>query len=319
MDEEIKNSENKAPRNSWKITAFVLIGLVILLSVFMFTGVLTGNVISENSAAETLVDYLNSVTDGGISLLSSEDIGNLYMVTVSYNGQNIPVYITKDGKYFVQGITQIMEEPEEEEIPTEVPKSDKPVVEAFIFSYCPYGLQFEKALVPVYNLLKDKVDFNIVAIGAMHGEFEKKETLRQISIEQLYGKDKLFEYLNEFNTNTNIGSCNGDDECLDKYLPAIYTKLQIDKVKIENYMKTSAEAIYNEQMARAESLGISGSPTFVINDVKVQVSRNPDAIKEAVCSAFNISPDECLQELSTSSASAGFGASSGSSGSSATC
>ena len=196
--------------------------------------------------------------------------------------------------------------------PTDVPKTDKPKVQAFIFSYCPYGLQFEKALFPVYDLLKTKADINIVAIGAMHGEFEKTETLRQISIEKLYSRDKLFAYLKEFDSSTDIGGCSGDDTCLNKYLPAIYTKLGIDKTKVENYMKTSAPALYDAQGTEASSLGISGSPTFVINGVQVSVSRTPDAIKQAVCNAFTTAPAECSKNLSTASASAGFGASAGS-------
>jgi hypothetical protein len=170
-------------------------------------------------------------------------------------------------------------------------------------------LQFEKALFPVYDLLKNKADINIVFIGAMHGDFEKVESLRQISILKLYSKDKLFAYLKEFDVNTNIGSCSGDAACLDKYLPAIYTKLGIDKAKVEAYMKTNAEQIYNDNMARAKSLGISGSPTFVVNGVQSQVSRTPNSIEAAVCSAFNTSPAECSTQLSTSAASAGFGAS----------
>ena len=191
--------------------------------------------------------------------------------------------------------------------PKGVIKSDKPIVETFVFSYCPYGLQFEKALFPAYDLLKDKADFRIVAIGAMHGEFEKTESLRQISIENIYGKDKLFSYLKEFDINGDIGSCSGDESCLNNYLPDVYKKLSIDKTKIENYMKTNAEKIYNEQNARANSLGVGGSPTFIINGAQVQVSRTAESIKEAVCNAFNTKPEECSQSLSTQSANPGFG------------
>ncbi len=309
---EPENLEASTWKNPWKIIAVILgIGVIILL-ILMFRGGITGNVISESSASDKIVEYLNSRTGGGVAFVSVEDAGgSLYEVTVSYKGDEIPVYVTKDGKYFVQGAIPIAADAtggtDSETQQQEVPKSDKPKVEAFIFSYCPYGLQFEKALFPVYDLLKSKAGIDIVAIGAMHGEFEKQESLRQISIEQLYGRDKLFAYLKEFDTNTNIGSCSGDDACLSKYLPAIYTKLGIDKTKIENYMKTNALAIYDEQNARASELGISGSPTFVINDVQVQVGRTPDAIKQAICSAFNTAPSECQQTLSTQSTSAGFG------------
>lgn len=321
-DNNVFKAKEKISGNPWIAVSIVLGIAVIILLFLVLRGGITGNVISGDNAGTTIIEYLNEKTGGGVEYVSNEDIGSLYKIMVSYQGQEIPVYTTKDGKYFVQGAIPMTGEAidnpaTDAETPTEVTKSDKPKVEAFIFSYCPYGLQFEKALSSVYDLLKNNADINIVAIGAMHGEYEKIETLRQISIEQLYGKDKLFAYLKEFNANTNIGSCSGDDACLNKYLPAIYTKLGIDKTKVENYMKADALTIYDEQNARANELGISGSPTFVINDAKVQVGRTPDAIKQAVCDAFNTAPSECSQTLSTASPSAGFGASAGSAGSSA--
>ena len=307
----------------WRISAIIFAILFLISIVLFIRGPLTGNVISGSSAGEKLVTYLNTIADGEVTYVNSTDLGNIYEITVLYQAQNIPVYVTKDGKYFVQAVKDISTTPSItgnaiEDTATEVPKTSKPVVQAFIFSYCPYGLQFEKALLPVYDLLKSKADINIVAIGAMHGEFEKTESLRQISIEQLYGRDKLFAYLKEFDTNTNIGSCSGDATCLNKYLPAIYTKLGIDKTKVENYMASSALTFYNQQTALASSLGIGGSPTFVINGVESQVSRTPESIKQAVCSAFTTAPAECSQTLSTASASAGFGSSAGSS-TGATC
>lgn len=325
MAEEIESVEKenkgnlteKLRENPWIVSTLIFAIASIVLLILTLSPGITGNVVAGGDAGTNLVDYLNNQVGGGVEYVSYQDLGNIYQVTVNYNGNDIPVYITKDGKYFVQGATPITgaaTQTNTTQTQTEVVKSDKPVAEAFVFSYCPYGLQFEKALIPVYNILKDKADIKIVAIGAMHGEFEKVESLRQISIEQLYGTDKLFAYLEEFDNNVNIGSCSGDSACLDKYLPAIYTKLGIDKTKVNNYMETNAQKIYDEQGARASSLGISGSPTFVINDVDVSVSRTPEAIKEAICSAFNTEPEECSQILSSDSTSAGFGSSASTAG-----
>ncbi len=317
---EIEKEEHKIVKsmrnNPWIAISTVLGILIIVLLIMAFKGGLTKNVISADEAGKGLVQFLNQKSNGGVEYISYEDKGDLYQVKVKYQGQEMPVYITKDGKYFVQGATPLTDEPVMQKNVANpnantnaqnAPKSDKPIVEAFIFSYCPYGLQFEKALFPVYDLLKNKADFRIVAIGAMHGEYERIETLRQISIEQLYNKDKLFAYLKEFNANTDLGACSGDESCLNKYLPSIYKKLSIDQTKIENYMKTDAPKIYNEQNARANELEIGGSPTFVINNVQVQVNRSPDAIKKAVCDSFTTPPEECSKTLSTSSANPGFG------------
>jgi len=102
-DIKIDNS-NKKIKNPWMLVSIVL-GIALAISlVFVFRGGMTGNVISENEAGKSLVSYLNAQTGGGVEYISSKDIGNLYETTVSYQGQNIPVYITKDGEYFVQNI-----------------------------------------------------------------------------------------------------------------------------------------------------------------------------------------------------------------------
>jgi len=312
---------DRAKQNPWKITSLVF-GLACLILLFLaLSPAITGNVIGGKTAGDSLVDYLNSRTGGGVEYVSYEDLGNIYQVTVKYKGQEIPVYVTKDGKYFVSGVQPITgqavnqnEQPESQE----VPKSDKPKVEAFVFSYCPYGLQFEKALLPVYKLLKDKADIEIVAIGAMHGEYEKLESLRQICIEKEYGKDKLWDYLEKFMGNKEIGDCRGDVDCSTPLIEKIMSQLGIDKEKINSCMESDAETIYKSQNSRASELGISGSPTFVINGVKVSVARNPEAIKEAICNAFNTEPKECSQTLSKENASPWFGYST-SAGSSGQC
>ena len=316
--ESEKDGKAKINNTMVYLLAAVLIALIIFIAVDKL-----GGSVSSSEMKNRAEGFINTqlIPEGGVSVDSLKKESGIYVAEVTYQGQSIPLYFTTDGKFISPG------KPLYDLTSTNQPvmgnnaansntnanapqgdiKSDKPVAEAFIFSYCPYGLQFEKALFPAYDLLKNKVDFRIVAIGAMHGEFEKVETLRQISIEKLYEKDKLFSYLKEFNMNTNMGNCRGDDSCLNKYLPSIYAKIGADKTKIENYMKSDAEKIYNEQNARANSLGIGGSPTFVINGVQVQVNRDANSIKEAICKAFNTAPSECLQMLSTQSASPGFG------------
>ena len=195
-----------------------------------------------------------------------------------------------------------------QDIPQTIVKSDKPVVEPFVFSYCPYGLQFEKALSPVYDLLKDKTDIRVVFIGAMHGEYEKIESYRQICIQKIYDKDKLWKYLNAFTMDVEIGKCKkGEEICVNPLIEKIFTSNGIDKSKIDSCMKNDAEKIYNQDVARAKELGATGSPTLVINNAKVKFTRSPDAIKELICSAFNSVPSSCSTKLSATQANSGFG------------
>ena len=134
-----------------------------------------------------------------------------------------------------------------------------------------------------------------------------------------YGKDTLWDYLDKFNANTAIGNCRGDDACLTPLLSPIMNSFSIDKSKIDSCMASDAEALYNADGARASSLGVSGSPTLIINGVDSQASRSPDAVKTLICSAFNEVPSECSQTLSTSQASAGFGSDISSDSTSASC
>jgi predicted DsbA family dithiol-disulfide isomerase len=326
LEKEIKKEEKKIEKIFEKKQIWVIISAVLFIALIVVA--VWPRQLSGNAAGEKLVSFLNTevVAGGGVSLKEVTKEGGLYRVIVIYQGQEIPVYTTLKGDYFIQGATPITTQRSVGtgnvvETPAEVPKTDKPVAEAFVFSYCPYGLQFEKALAPVYDLLKNKADINIVAIGAMHGIHEETESLRQICIQKNYGKDKLWQYLNKFMADTKIGDCNNNMNCSKPLVENIMKSLSIDISKINSCMANDAPALYDKDNQRASSLGISGSPDFVINGVDVSVGRNPEAIKQAICNAFTDSskPAECSQTLSTASASAWFGSDSSSSSSSAQC
>jgi hypothetical protein len=64
-------------------------------------------------------------------------------------------------------------------------KSDKPVVELFVMSYCPYGTQMEKGIIPVVETLGNKIDFKLKFVSyTMHGDKENQENLRQYCIDK---------------------------------------------------------------------------------------------------------------------------------------
>jgi len=318
-----KDFTKKARKNPWMAATIVISIAFIVAMGFTVKCNLTGNVVSQKAASDKLIQYVNTLADSEVGYVSSKDLGSLYEVQVSYQGQTMPIYISKDGKYWTSMLQLMQASPAtasaSSQATQEVPKSDKPVIEAFVFSYCPYGLQFQKALMPVYKLLKSKADIRLVAIGAMHGEYEEQESIRQLCIEKEYGRDKLWEYLEKFMAKTEIGDCRGAESCYLPYIKAIFTQTGIDEQKINTCMSGDGKALYDKDVARAEELGVSGSPTFVMNGVQRQVSRSPSAVLQAVCSAFNTAPEECSQTLSSEQASPWFGYSSSSSSSSAQC
>lgn len=321
LENEIKKEEKQIEKNFKKINLWMIASIILVIALVAVAVWPDG--VSETKAGDILINTLNTKTGGGVTLKAIEDQGSLYEATVIYQGQEIPIYVTRAGDYVVYQAEKVTSSDasvdtntaSDVQVQTEVVKSDKPVVEAFVFTYCPYGLQFQKALAPVYDLLKDKADINLVQIGAMHGEHEKIEAERQLCIQREYGKDKLWAYVNLFQVNTTIGACSSDAACKKPLVEALMTQVGIDAAKIDSCIETDGEDLYDADGARASSLGISGSPTFVINGAEVQVSRTPEAIKTAVCDAFTdeSKPSECSQTLSTSAMVAGFGGSAGTS------
>ena len=315
-DEVISKLGTRMKKNPWMIVSLVLGIVVIIFLIIMLTGISGFGGVGTTAAGQKVIDFAKSQ---GLeaTIVNSTDTGVFYEITISINGQAFPVYVTKDGKSMATSLIPLTASTGSTNQTTapaaDVPKTAKPVVQAFVFAYCPYGLQFEKALFPVYDLLKNKADIDVVFIGAMHGEFEHVESLRQLCIEKNYGRDKLFSYLKQFDVSTDIGACSGTATCVDPLEQKIYTALGIDKTKIETCMAKDAPALYDAQGKESSSLGISGSPTFVINGVQVSVDRTPAAIEKAVCDSFTTAPSECSQTLSTTALTAGFGGSTGAS------
>jgi hypothetical protein len=309
------NFTEKVRTNPWMLSSLILGVLVIILLIATFSGNLTGNVTKEK-AADNLIAYLNTVTDSEITLVDVKDSGDLYLATINYQDQEVPVYLTKDGKYYTTVLSPMVSDSSSDTQTTTVPKTDKPSVELYVFTYCPYGLQMEKAMIPAVKLLGSAIDFKIRQIGAMHGDFEKVEAKRQLCIEKNY-PSKFLDYLLAFAVDTSCST--GADSCVATKVNALYTKLGIDGSKINACMTSEGETLYNAEVSNAQSNGVSGSPTIVINGVETSLSRSPEAVKGAICEAFNTVPSSCTTTLSTSQASAGFGSGSSSSSSSAQC
>ncbi|MBU3907409.1 MAG: hypothetical protein KKA64_04135 [Nanoarchaeota archaeon] len=317
-----KNLTDKFRENPWMLSTLVL-GLAVLTLLYfnVSSGGLTGFAVSGNNVAGNLVAYLNENAPSEVVLKDVSTESGLYKIDVEFQGETIPVYATKDGKYMasLQPIVSSTDTSNAEAQPAaDIKKSDKPIVELYVFTYCPYGLQMEKAILPAVNLLGNKINFKIRQIGAMHGNFEKVEAERQLCIEKNY-PGKFLNYISTFAADTSVGSCNGDATCLAPKLNAIYTKLGIDGKKIDSCIASEGEKLYNAEVANANSKSVSGSPTLIINGVKADSGRSPDAVKTTICSAFNTAPAECKQTLSTSSSSAGFGAGASSGSASASC
>ncbi|MEK6893573.1 MAG: thioredoxin domain-containing protein [Nanoarchaeota archaeon] len=326
MVEEENNSEHHKTRvvrahepsflervreNPWIITSIVLAVLLLLVVVFgglLFGGKEKNNFVSSDTAAQSLMSFANLQGVGSLTLVSSIQEGGLYKVVLEIGGREVPVYVTLDGKNMLStppvplslDAAQVQQPQQQQQPPApEVPKSDKPVVELFVMSYCPYGTQMEKTILPVVSVLKEKINFTLrYTHFTLHGEKEDSENFRQICIRQEQ-PTKFLQYI----------QCTLNSS--DAYSPANVTQcmksLSIVSSSVDNCIKNKAAGYYKIDSDLSQGYGVQGSPTLVINGVEVVSARSPASVLQTICSSFKIAPSECSVQLPAESASPGFG------------
>ncbi len=298
-------------------------GIIVLLIIayLLFGGVITGKA-SKGQVGEKTVEFLNSYftengATGEVELIDVEEDSGLYKINMLYNSEEMSVYVTKDGKYIIpsQALSPLSSEEQieqTEEQTTEIAKSDKPKVELFVMSHCPYGTQAEKGIIPAIELLKDKIDFELKFVYyAMHGETEVKEELNQYCI-QKEQNDKFLTYLKCFLKEGNGESCLSEAKIDKAKLTSCTEKADAEFDITKNFEDESTYLsgrfpLFNINKEDNEKYSVGGSPTLIINGVQAESGRDSASYLNAICSAFNTAPEECSEKLSSTAYQAGFG------------
>jgi hypothetical protein len=191
-------------------------------------------------------------------------------------------------------------------------------VELFIMSYCPYGTQALKGILPAIEALGGSVDFNLRFVDyVMHGKPEIDENLREYCIQEEQPL-KLIPYLYCFLEQGDWQSCltsvrintNLINNCINR------TDDEFNITSLYNDQETWLSGYYpqfNVNTDLNDDYGIRGLPTLVINGEQASPSdRSPQAFLNIICRYFNNDPPACSQQLSTQVPSTGFGFSSSS-------
>lgn len=316
----IKKTLKTLSKNYWAIATVIL---AILLIITLINWQMTKcSIVKPEVAGQKVLEFANN-QGANAKLISTSDSGSLYEVILSITGQDgsaqeVPVYVTKDGKVLVpQPIlleTKTNNTPSQTQpTPTNIPKTDKPVVEAFVMSHCPYGTQIEKGLLPVVETLGNKIDFKLKFVYyAMHPtQGEVEEQLNQYCI-QRDQNNKFLDYLTCF-----LEAGDGEG-CIDS--------VGIDKTKLTTCTEATDEAYsitanledksswlsgrfpkFDIHKADNEKYGVGGSPTLIINGVQAQTGRDSISLLNAICGAFNVAPEECNTEFEAGTPTPGFG------------
>lgn len=284
--------------------------------------------ISIDEAKVKVVNFINNnlVPKGSeVSIKEVIEENGLYKVTVNMaNGQEVVSYLSMDGKnFFPQAMDIDTVEKQNAETKTQdsaaaketvtAPKSAKPVVEAFVMSYCPYGTQIEKGLVPVAEALGNKIDFKIKFCDyAMHGQKELNENLIQYCI-QKNEPTKFYSYLKCF-----LSAEDKSDACV-KEVKINEAKLKTcvsdtdkqykvtEKYNDKSTWSNGTYPTFDVNKADNTKYGVGGSPTLVINGETISSARDSASLLKTICAAFDKEPSECQKALSSETPAPGFG------------
>ena len=332
---EHKPSTPKKKLNRWKISSFAL-GLLLVLTLTMGGSPSFSGSLSEDQVGQTALDFINTGLLQGQATATLNGVtteNGLFKLSVNVQGQETPIYVNQDATLMFLSAIPMTEitgaasatPSQQASAPTEVPTSDKPEVELFVMSHCPYGTQNEKGALPVAYLLGDKIDFDIKYVYyAMHptqGEVEEQANQYCIQTEQ---EDKFLDYLECFLEDGDSDRCYAEVGIDTDALASCFDTVDQEYNIMANLEDTSSwlngrYPLFNIHKEDNEKYGVGGSPTIVINGQKVQVGRDSVSILNAVCGAFNEAPEECNTQLEAGQPGPGFGWSSTGSANVAAC
>lgn len=343
MEENIVNetenffdSDKKSKKDYWKIATFVFIGLFVISIIsngIPFTGAAVKD-LGENKITDKFEKFIKSDLEGvEVDITSVVKEAGLYKldVTLKKDGQEqkIVSYATLDGALlFPYSI------PFEETVATgatttttlkELPKTDKPKIDLFVMSHCPYGTQMEKGIIPVLNTLGNKVDFNLRFVYyAMHGEKELNQELIQYCI-QKEQKTKLVKYVDcflkdESKTEQCLAEASIDKTKLDACVADTDKQFNvIDGFNDKSTWLSGNYPLFNVDKTLNDQYKVEGSPTLIVNGVNANSGRDSASLLKVICSAFKDAPEECATVLSSAAPSPGFGSASGSGSATGSC
>ena len=276
-------------------------------------------VLAPQEAADKAIEFISqNLLTGGVtaSLVSIVEENGLYKIKMKIQEAEYDSYITKDGSLlFPQGINisetpqsqQQQQEQEQNKATCEtLKKDDKPILEAFVVSKCPYGLQMQRILYEVVkNVPSLSENIKVKYIGAiegnkitsMHGDEEAQENLRQICIRE----EQINKYWNYIVCHIKKGEV---DSCLNQ------AGVDINKL---NGCTTDANRglkYAKEDFDLQDKYKVTGSPSLFLNGDKVSEfdfgGRTAEALKTLLCCGFQTEPDFCSQKLTDESAATGF-------------
>ncbi len=191
-----------------------------------------------------------------------------------------------------------------EQVCVNMTKSDQPLLQAFVVSKCPFGLQVQRIMANIINESKDTEKYlKVMYIGSldpvnntiksMHGVAEAQENLRQICIREEQS-EKYWDYVRCYMRQGKSADCQKS------------VSLDVDKLNACTNDSSRGLVYAQKDFDLADKYKITGSPTMLMNDRIVKESdfatnttnsRSQEAVKELLCCGFNKEPSFCTLEM----------------------
>ena len=330
----IKNLDKNA-----KLVAIAVIG-VIIVGALIFGSSDSGFSLSDlasklglggsnKAIAEKAIKYIN---DNQLSQSTATLVGDvteesgLVKFKISIGTNQFDSYATKDGKLLFPQAFAMADEKNNgsqnqnantdnpsasppKQTAADIKKVDKPLLEAYLVTRCPFGLQMQRVMASAISgapsleqYLKVRYMGSVSSDGktitAMHGEAEAAENLRQICIREEQPA-KYWSYVS-----CQMKAANTEVSC--------EKSTGVDSAKLNSCVSDPERGIAyaREDFDLTNKYNVTGSPTLILGGDKVSEfdfgGRSPEAIKSVVCAAFNSQPGFCSTKLDTNQAPASF-------------
>jgi len=189
---------------------------------------------------------------------------------------------------------------------------NKPQIDFYVMSYCPYGNIAEESIEKVYEKLGNSSEFNPHYViysnygGAnycfdneqkycsMHGLQELNQDVREMCVNKYFGIGKWFDFAIAMNSKCTAQNA---DSCWEN----VAKELGLDTEKISDCEKNEALELLAKEKELNELLGVTGSPQIFIDGQEYSGARDANSILKAMCNAFDSSkPSGCSSTISES-------------------
>lgn len=275
----------------------------------------------------TIIEQVDANSEEGQNLITSMNVKYLPAYFYEKKITENPIFsnpqlssaFEEKGEYMkildeATGATHLIDKEEIAKLQKALNIGEKPQIDFFVMSYCPYGNIAEEAISQVYDLLGDKVKYvphyviysNYAGGGqsycldsankycSMHGIQELNQDIREICVYEQSGINKYFEFVKAMNAKCNA---NNADACWSN----VAKGLNLDIAKIALCEKDKGIEYSAKELGLNSLLSVRGSPTTFINGVQYNGARDATGYQTALCEQFETAPEECNELIASQS------------------